>query len=119
MNQQSIDTLALIRDREWQPLPGFPGIDVISLVNEFDETAKTGRRTRLVRIAPGVRTEKPLIHDYHEEALLISGDVYGVEGGTTSGAFNEFAFVHRPPGTWHGPIGTKGGCIMMEIQYYV
>lgn len=118
MNEQHIDTLGLIRDREWQPLPGFPGIEVISLSGNFDEAAKTGRRTRLVRLGAGVRTEKPLIHDYHEEAMLVSGDVHGVEGGTTTGTFTEFAYVHRPPGTWHGPIASNGGCILMEIQYY-
>jgi hypothetical protein len=47
MNERPIDTLGLIRAREWMPLPGFPGIETISLFNAFDEAAKTGRRTRL------------------------------------------------------------------------
>jgi hypothetical protein len=112
------DRLSLISERRWQPLQGFPGIEVIPLSGDLDEAAKTGRRTRLVRLGPGARTERPLIHDYHEEAMLLSGDLRGMAGGATSGDYAEYAYVHRPPGTPHGPIASTNGCILLEIQYY-
>jgi hypothetical protein len=112
------DRFSLISDGQWQPLPGFPGIEVLPLSGTLDEAAKTGRRTRLVRLAPGARTERPLVHGYHEEAMLISGDVRGVAGGASAGEYAGFAYVHRPPGTPHGPIASTAGCILLEIQYF-
>lgn len=112
------DRLGSIDDAAWQPLPGFPGIDVLPLGGTLDEAAKTGRRTRLVRLAPGACTDRPLMHDYHEEAMLIAGDLRGLAGGASTGEYDGLAYVHRPPGTPHGPIASTGGCILLEIQYY-
>ncbi len=113
-----IDIFIPISHFEWTALPGFPGIQVRHLSSNFDEAKRTGRRTRLVRFEPGTATSRPLVHDYHEETFLISGDVEGFGENAAFGAFNEQAYVHRLPGTPHGPIRSIGGCVLLEIQYY-
>lgn len=118
MTAPQTDTLTPLSALAWTALPGFPGIEVLTLSSDLDETARTGHRTRLVRLAPGAETAAPLIHDYHEEVMLLSGDVAGVREAAGFGRFTEQAFVHRPPGTPHGPIRSEGGCVLMEVQYY-
>ena len=118
MAQHPVDTLAPISGMSWTALPGFPGLEVLTLSSNFDEARKTGRRTRLVRFAPGVETKEALIHDYFEETMLISGDVHGIREGASFGAFSEQAYVFRPPGTPHGPIRSNDGCVLLEVQYY-
>lgn len=118
MTKQHIDTLAPISGMTWSALPGFSGLEVLTLSSNFDEAAKTGRRTRLVRLAPGVETKEPLVHDYFEETVLISGDLHGIREAASFGSFSEQAYVFRPPGTPHGPIRSEGGCVMLEVQYY-
>lgn len=119
MANHAVDTLLPLNGMTWHPLSGFPGIDVLTLADTLDETGKTGHRTRLVRFAPGVETAAPLVHDYHEEAMLLSGDLRGVQEASNFGRFVEQAYVHRAPGTPHGPIRSDNGCILIEIQYYV
>ncbi|WP_336813009.1 cupin domain-containing protein [Bosea sp. MMO-172] len=118
MAKPSGDTLTPISALSWAALPGFPGLEVLTLSSNFDETRKTGRRTRLVRFAPGVETKEALTHDYFEEAMLIAGDLHGVREASAFGSFSEQAYVFRPPGTPHGPIRSEGGCVLLEVQYY-
>jgi hypothetical protein len=103
-----------IDDSQWKSLPGFPGIEQISLADDFDEAAQRGRRTRLVRFAPGARTEKPLVHAYWEEAYLLQGELH-FEGAPVLTAP---AFRCRPPGTSHGPYHSPQGCVMLESHYW-
>lgn len=118
MSKPQTDTLSPISGMAWSPLPGFAGLEVLTLSSNFDEARKSGRRTRLVRFAPGVETKEPLVHDYFEETMLISGDVHGIREAQAFGAFTEHAYVFRPPGTPHGPIRSEGGCVLLEVQYY-
>ncbi|MFT3972086.1 MAG: cupin domain-containing protein [Amaricoccus sp.] len=118
MSDRPVDTLTPLSGMQWNPLPGFPGIESLTLADNLDEAKKVGHRTRLVRFAPGVETTKPLIHDYHEEAMLLSGDLSGIREAERFGRFTEEAYVHRPPGTPHGPIRSEGGCVLLEVQYY-
>jgi hypothetical protein len=112
------DTLRLIDSLAWTPLAGFDGLEVLTLASDFDEQRKKGRRTRLVRFAPGVETREPLVHDYFEETFLLSGDVHGIRQAASFGAFTKQAFVRRPPGTPHGPIRSEGGCVLLEMHYF-
>ncbi len=118
MSKPAVDTLTPISALAWQALPGFPGLDVLTLSSTFDEARKTGRRTRLVRFGPGVETREALVHDYFEEAMLVSGDIRGIREAESFGSFTEQAYVFRPPGTPHGPIRSEGGCVLLEVQYF-
>lgn len=118
MAQENSDTLTPVSELAWRALAGFPGLSVINLSGNLDETKKSGRRTRLVRLEPGARTSQPLVHDYHEEAFLVSGDIHGFAEASRFGSFRENAYVHRSPGTPHGPIRSEDGCVLLEIQYY-
>ncbi|MGE4242738.1 cupin domain-containing protein [Ramlibacter sp.] len=103
-----------LADAKWTDLPGFPGIQMIELADNFDEAAKTGRRTRLVRFLPGAKSEKPLIHSYWEEAYLIEGEML-YEGAPV---LNGPAYRCRPPGTSHGPYSSPRGCMLLESHYF-
>ena len=103
-----------IAEAEWKNLPDFPGIQQITLVDDFDEAARRGRRTRLVRFAPGARTEAPLVHAYWEEAYLLEGELHF----TGAPALSAPAYRCRPPGTSHGPYGSPGGCVLLESHYW-
>lgn len=102
----------------WQQLAGFAaGLEVKMLADNLDQQAKTGARTRLVRIGAGVVTgPAPLIHDYWEEVFLLSGDLRPV--ASTNGGPVGHTYSCRPPGTPHGPFRSDGGCVLLETQYY-
>jgi len=99
---------------DWQTVPGFPGIQQIPLFDDFDEAARRGRRTRLIRFTPGARTERALIHPYWEEAYLIEGELHF----TGAPAVAAPAYRCRPPGTSHGPYHSPSGCVMLESHYW-
>lgn len=101
-------------DDEWQDLPGFPGIQQIPLVDDFDESTRSGRRTRLVRFQPGARTQTALTHAYWEEAYLLEGDLHFAGAALLKAP----AYRCRPPGTSHGPYDSPRGCIMLELHYW-
>lgn len=113
-----IDRLVPIGEMSWTALPGFEGLQVLTLSSNFDEAARSGRRTRLVRFAPGAKTTETLVHDYHEEAFLLSGDLEGFGEAVGFGHVKEHAYVHRQPGTRHGPVRSSGGCTLLEVHYY-
>jgi hypothetical protein len=105
---------ARLADAQWKDLPGFPGIQQCTLVDDFDEKSRRGRRTRLVRFAPGARTESTLVHEYWEEAYLLEGELH-FSGAPVVAAP---AFRCRPPGTPHGPYHAPRGCVMLESHYW-
>lgn len=105
----------------WHVPPGYPaGIEQKILAGKLDEVNKLGNRTRLLRFAPGVYTTAPFVHDYWEEVYLVSGDL--IVGNDANGRGGEkFApntYACRPPGAYHGPFKSEGGCVLLEIHYY-
>lgn len=109
--------MALLDDigGDWTRPAGFPdGLMQKVLAGSLDEAAKIGHRTRLVRFEPGADTAAPFVHDYREEAFLVSGDLQDRAGAV----FRPGSYVCRPPGTSHGPFISANGCILLETHYY-
>jgi len=105
----------------WFTPPGYPdGIQEKTLSSDLDEDRKTGSRTRLLRFEPGVFTTAPFVHDHWEEVFLVEGDltVGNDENGKGGESFKAFTYACRPPGVFHGPFKSEGGCILYEIHYY-
>ena len=105
----------------WETPPGYPaGIQQKILAGSLDEAAKKGNRTRLLRFAPGVYTTKPFVHDYWEEVYQLSGDltVGNDENGEGGESFAPNTYACRPPGAYHGPFKSEGGCLLLETHYY-
>jgi ChrR Cupin-like domain len=105
----------------WSSPAGYPpDIEQKILAGALDEAAKTGARTRLLRFRPGAATTAPFVHDYWEEVYLLSGDLVvsqGQEGGDPR-VFGPHTYACRPPGVYHGPFRSEGGCLLFEIHYY-
>lgn len=115
MQPQHLEMMPIDLDEGWTSLAGFPaGIQVKMLSNDLDEKSKTGARTRLVRFAPGARSETTLEHDYWEEVFVMSGDFSATESPLQSPSYS-----CRPPGTKHGPFSSREGAILLEFQYYL
>ncbi|MNP46598.1 hypothetical protein D3C76_1406080 [compost metagenome] len=74
----------------------------------------------MLRFKPGIFTTKPFVHDYWEEVYLVSGDltVGNDEQGQGGEAFEPHTYACRPPGAFHGPFKSDGGCVLLEIHYY-
>jgi hypothetical protein len=105
----------------WETPAGYPkGIEQKVLSGALDETNKRGTRTRLLRFAPGVFTTKPFVHDYWEEVFLVSGDltVGNDAQGNGGRSFPPNTYAVRPPGAYHGPFKSNGGCTLLEIHYF-
>ena len=106
----------------WEIPPGYPsGIQQKILSGSLDEAAKGGSRTRFLRFDPGAFTTEPFVHEYWEEVLLISGDlsVRSDAGGAERWeGFSPYTYACRPPGAYHGPFRSGGGCLLVEIHYY-
>jgi hypothetical protein len=105
----------------WQTPPGYKeGFSQRILASDLDETNKTGSRSRLLRIAPGVYSEKPFVHDHWEEVFLFEGDliVGNDENGNGGEKFLAPTYAIRPPGVHHGPFKSEKGCVLFELHYY-
>ena len=112
---------ALDLNAGWEVPPGYPqGIQQKILSGSLDETGKRGSRTRLLRFQPGVYTTAPFVHEYWEEVYLVSGDltVGNDANGRGGKAFAPNTYACRPPGAYHGPFRSDGGCMLLEIHYY-
>jgi len=121
INKSHDEFYTLDLDQGWETLPGYPaGIQQKILSGALDESAKRGSRTRLLRFAPGVYTTKPFVHDYWEEVFLVSGDltVGNDEEGRGGTSFRPHTYACRPPGAYHGPFRSDGGCLLLEMHYY-
>ncbi|MGO4329898.1 cupin [Cupriavidus sp. 2TAF22] len=105
----------------WEVPHGYPsGIQQKILSGSLDERGRSGSRTRLLRFQPGVFTTSPFVHEYWEEVYLVSGDLtvgndVNGEGGE---AFAPNTYACRPPGAFHGPFKSDGGCMLLEIHYF-
>lgn len=105
----------------WEVPPGYPpGIEQKILAGSLDEANRAGSRTRLLRFAPGTHTTAPFVHTYWEEVYLVSGDltVGNDAQGEGGEAFAPNTYACRPPGAFHGPFKSNGGCLLLEIHYY-
>jgi hypothetical protein len=101
--------------RGWETIPDTQGLTTKLLSGDFDEPAKRGFRTRYVKFEPGGETFMPYTHIYWEEAFIIDGELTTKADGKTLSAP---AYVIRPPGTPHGPLISRTGCLLLEIQYF-
>jgi hypothetical protein len=121
MNKPHLEFSRVDLSAGWATPPGYPaGIQQKILASDFDESGKTGSRTRLLRFEPGTYTGAPFVHDHWEEVYLISGDL--IVGNDACGeggeAFTAPTYACRPPDVRHGPFKSKDGCILFEIHYY-
>ncbi len=101
--------------------PGYPsGFKEKILAGTLDENNRRGSRTRLLRIEPGTYSTAPFIHEYWEEVYLLSGDliVGNDDKGRGGEKFTGPTYACRPPGVYHGPFKSEGGCLMLEIHYF-
>jgi hypothetical protein len=105
----------------WHSPPGYPsGIEQKILAGSLDEIGRNGNRTRLLRFLPEAFTTEPFVHDYWEEVYLISGDLIVGDDRKGKGVeiFGPNTYACRPPGIYHGPFRSEGGCLLLEIHYY-
>jgi len=107
----------------WQLPEGYEpggGVDEKILAGRLDTLNRRGSRTRLLRFQPGVFTRQPFVHDYWEEVFLLQGDlvVGNDEDGNGGTPFTAFTYACRPPGVYHGPFKSIGGCLLLETHYY-
>jgi hypothetical protein len=108
-------------DTRWSSVPATAGrIDEIILADNFNHATRTGSRTRLARWSAGALIDQPVVHDFHEEVLVVEGDfVVGCDAKGQGGQhFGPYTFACRPPGAVHGPFISHRGCMLFEIQYY-
>lgn len=121
MNKPHLEFHTLDMNEGWGTPAGYPeGIKQKILASDIDETMKMGSRSRLLRFDPGVFTTKPFVHDHWEEVYLISGDltVGNDEQGNYGTPFPPNTYACRPPGAYHGPFKSEGGCMLFEMHYY-
>jgi len=121
VNKQHDEFYALDLESGWETPAGYPdGIQQKIISGGLDEEARSGTRTRLLRFAPGVFTTAPFVHEYWEEVYLVSGDltVGNDENGEGGESFAPHTYACRPPGAYHGPFKSEGGCVLLEIHYF-
>ena len=83
-------------------------------------TAAATAGALLLRIGPGVFSEKPFVHDHWEEVYLAEGDlIVGNDAHGNGGVqFHAPTYACRPPGVYHGPFKSERGCLLFELHYY-
>ena len=121
VNKEHLEFHAVDMGGGWHVPPGYPaGIEQKILAGSLDEEGRQGSRTRLLRFAPGVFTTEPFVHEHWEEVYLISGDltVGNDANGDGGESFAPNTYACRPPGAYHGPFKSEGGCVLLEIHYY-
>jgi len=121
MGKPHLEFMTLDMDEGWEVPPGYPeGIKQKVLASDLDEEKKTGSRSRLLRIDPGEFSTEPFVHDHWEEVYLLQGDL--IVGNDAKGeggeSFTGPTYACRPPGAYHGPFKSVGGCMLFELHYY-
>ncbi len=96
----------------WTPVTQRPGVSERVLARDPDG----GLLTRMVRWDAGLDTsaDGKVVHDHHEEVLILSGSMHDLGLRRT---FTAGSYACRPAGMPHGPWTTVDGCVMLEIQY--
>lgn len=100
-------------DGPWlAPAGAGPGVEECVLA----EDPENGRRTTLVRWAPGTDTSAAGVsrHDVWEEVYLVEGALYDL---TLERTFTAGMYACRPPGMPHGPWTSPDGVTMLVITY--
>lgn len=109
-------------NRGWEsPGPAYPpGFTQKVLASDLDEVNKRGSRTRLLKIEPGAFSTQPFVHDHWEEVYVVQGDLVVGNDANGQGGQQCFAptYACRPPGVYHGPFASRGGCVLFEMHYY-
>jgi hypothetical protein len=116
-----IEFTKLDMDEGWETPPGYPeGIKQKVLASDLEEGGKSGSRSRLLRFDPGCYSTEPFVHDHWEEVFLFEGDliVGSDENGEGGEQFFAPTYACRPPGVFHGPFKSVGGCLLYETHYY-
>ncbi len=106
---------------DWRLLPSAAGrIEEAILADNLDPATGTGSRTSLARWSAGALMDQPVVHDFSEEVFVVEGDfVVGCDARGEGGqAFGPYTFACRPPGAVHGPFASRGGCVLLEFQFY-
>jgi hypothetical protein len=121
MNKPHLEFHRLDLASGWETMEGYPkNIQQKVLASDLDEKNKMGSRTRLLRFEPGAFTKAPFVHDHWEEVYLLNGDL--AVGSDPQGKGGEIyeapTYACRPPGAFHGPFSSRGGCMLYEIHYY-
>jgi quercetin dioxygenase-like cupin family protein len=94
-----------------------PAIHEKVLGSTLDTAARTGIRTRLLRLDAGCRTPAAHAHPYWEEIYLIEGDLISIDGDGER-VHTAPSYASREPGVVHGPVRSEGGCLLLEFNWY-
>ena len=88
------------------------------LADSLDHEAKTGHRTRLLKLEAGRQNLHPHAHEFWEELYIIEGSL--LEGAQETGEtrFSAPAYACREPGFMHGPNRSDEACLMIEFNWY-
>ena len=105
-------------DDGFAPVPDRPGYSVRILSDDMDAGARSGRRSRLLRLEPGFRSEGAHAHDYWEELYVLEGEMTIADGTDGEKQVTAPAYAIRAPGVMHGPVTTEQGCLMLDINWY-
>ena len=94
------------------------GISEKILSDDMDRAERAGKRTRLLRLKPGVQTPAAHAHEYWEEIYVIEGSM--IEGTPETGESRVVApaYACREPGFMHGPIRTDEECLLIEFSWF-
>lgn len=120
-HREFFDLQPWLASADWQTVPSRSGlIEELTLRDSFDAERRTGSRTLLARWSAGAWLDRAVVHDFCEEVYLLQGDlVVGCDAqGQGGDPFSAPTYACRPPGAVHGPFLSRGGCLMLEIQYH-
>ena len=103
----------------FEPMPGREGRIWHKVIGDtLDHDAKTGQRTRIMRVKAGFQSFGQHDHPYWEELLIFQGALYEGEPADGETKLSAPAFARRAPGHMHGPARTDEDCYMIEFNYY-
>ena len=88
------------------------------LPDTMDHNAKTGMRTRILRVDAGFQSFGQHEHPYWEELIIIKGSLYEGVPGDEERKLSATSYARREPGHMHGPARTDEVCYMIEINWY-
>ncbi len=94
------------------------GISEKVLSNDMNMAAKTGKRTRLLRLEPGAQTPAAHTHNYWEEIYVIEGSMIEGTPESEEKRISAPAYACRKPGFLHGPVRTDEGCLLIEFSWF-
>jgi anti-sigma factor ChrR (cupin superfamily) len=96
LKKPTIGTIVRPDDTAWENL--VPGVDIRPLL---------GRKTMLVRMAPGARLPEHE-HRYGEQCLVLEGSVRSDDVEAHAGDF-----TYMPAGSLHGQLYSDTGCLLL------